>query len=213
MLEMSITDAQRACVQIKERIITTRMPPGSVIHETELMDELNLGRTPIREALKQLEVEKLVVVVPRRGIFVSEVSFTDLQDTQEIRIELDALCVRLAVERSSPAQITAMQCLVDQYVACDNQCDQQYLMNLDRRFHHLIAEAASNRLLMAESEIFYDLSLRIWHLYLDRLAPDDLDIDAFTEILAAMESKNIARADRAMRRHIRKFQEAIRGLL
>jgi DNA-binding GntR family transcriptional regulator len=210
---MAITDAQRAYTLIKERIITTRMPPGSVIHETELMDDLSLGRTPIREALKQLEVERLVEVVPRRGIFVSSVSITDLQDTQEIRLELDALCARLAVERVSPGQVVAMQDLVAQYMACDERCDQSFLMSLDRRFHRLIGEAAGNKLLMAESELYYDLSLRIWYLYLDRLAPEDLDIDAFTEILAAMENKNTTRADRAMRSHIRRFQEAIRALL
>ena len=96
---MAVTDAQRAYEQVKERIITTRMPPGAVIQIDELMADLNLGRTPIREALKLLEAQKLVVVSPRRGMFVADVTLTDLLQIHEIRFELDALCVCLAVER------------------------------------------------------------------------------------------------------------------
>ena len=82
---MVVTDTQRAYERIKERIITTQMPPGAVIQEAVLMTELGLGRTPIREALKILEAEKLVVVSSRRGMFVSGVSISDLAEIQEIR--------------------------------------------------------------------------------------------------------------------------------
>ena len=210
---MTRTDAQKAYTQIKELIITTKMRPGSVIQEPVLMSKLGLGRTPIREALKLLEAEKLVVVSPRRGMFVSDVSITDLLHVQEIRLELDALCARLAVERSTPLQLTEMKQLADRYFACGNDCDQTTLLELDRRFHHLLAEAAHNRLLQAELEKLYNLSLRIWYLYIGHLKPEDLAMDAFLEVLAAIETKDPQRADRAMRHHIQCFQEAIRQKL
>ena len=83
---MHLTDAGKAYLQIKEKIITVEMLPGSVIQESKLMEELSLGRTPIREALKQLQSENLVVVAPRRGMFVADVAITDLQQVYEVRV-------------------------------------------------------------------------------------------------------------------------------
>jgi len=204
------TDSHKAYTKIKERIITTQMPPGSVIHESELMKELKLGRTPIREALKQLQAEKLVVVAPRRGMFVSDIAITDLQNVHEVRLELESLCARLAVERITPAQLAEIDGLVAQLVADERRYDQNQLMEMDRRLHCLIAQAAGNELLLTEFEMLYNLSLRIWYLYLDRLQPADLDIQAFAEILAAIKTQDIDRADRAMRRHITHFQDSIK---
>jgi DNA-binding GntR family transcriptional regulator len=210
---MAPTDAQRAYEQTKERIITTQMPPGAVIQIDELMAELCLGRTPIREALKLLEAQKLVVVSPRRGMFVADVTLTDLLQIHEIRMELEALCACLAVERITESQLEEMRQQVREVDDCEARCDQATLLLLDRRFHALIGEAAHNRLLQAESEKLYNLSLRIWYLCVNQLVPSDLAEDAFGEILAAIETKDVTRANRAMRRHILHFYESIKQYL
>jgi DNA-binding GntR family transcriptional regulator len=210
---MTLTDAQRAYEQIRERIITVRMPPGTVIQIDKLMADLGLGRTPIREALKLLEAEQLVVVSPRRGMFVADVTITDLLQIHEIRMELDVLCVCRAVERITDVQLAEMRALVEELDACEGRCDQATLLQLDRRFHVLLAEAAHNRLLLAESEKLYNLSLRIWYLCVNQLAPSDLAEDAFREILAAIETKDVSRASQAMRRHILHFYESIKQYL
>jgi len=102
---MVVTDADKAYKQIKEKIVTIEMKPGAVIREVELMADLKLGRTPIREALKRLQSENLVIATPRRGMFVSDVAITDLTQIYEIRVELEALCARLAAERINPKQL------------------------------------------------------------------------------------------------------------
>jgi len=207
---MVLTDAQRAYSQIRERIITTVLKPGSVIEEAELMVELGLGRTPIREALKLLEAERLVVVSPRRGMFVADVTLTDLRQIEEIRLELDTLCVRLAVQHMTSTQLEEMRRLVAELEQGAGQYSQVDLLNLDRRFHALLREACHNRLLEAECKMFFNLSMRIWYLLVDRLTPESLAEDAFTEILAAVETKDVQRADRAMRRHILQFGESVK---
>lgn len=207
---MALTDAQKAYSLIREKIITTGLWPGSVIEEAALMSEFNLGRTPIREALKQLEFEKLVVVSPRRGIYVADVTLTDLRQVEEIRLELDSLCVRLATQRITPGQLEEMQRLVDELDRVDGSYTQEQLLNLDRRFHALLRDASHNALLAAECKMLFNLSLRIWHLFVNRLEPDDLAEDAFKEILAAFETKDPGRADRAMRRHIQVFGESVK---
>ena len=87
---MKPTDAERAYTQIKKQIVTTSMTPGSVISEAQLIDELNLGRTPIREAIKRLQAENLVTVTPRRGMFVADITVTDLTQIFEVRVVIEA---------------------------------------------------------------------------------------------------------------------------
>lgn len=210
---MALTDAARAYSQIRERIITTALRPGAVIEEAALMDKLGLGRTPIREALKRLEAEKLVVVSPRRGIFVADVTLTDLRHIEEIRLELDPLCVRLAVQRITPWQLDEMRRLVAEYESCEGGCSQPDLLNLDRRFHALLRDASDNRLLEAECKMLFNLSLRIWYLFIDRITPDNLGEDAFAEILEAIELRDCVRGDRAMRRHILQFGESVKQFI
>jgi DNA-binding GntR family transcriptional regulator len=205
-----ITDTQRAYERLKERIITTQMPPGAVIQEAVLMAELGLGRTPIREALKLLEAEKLVVVSSRRGMYVSGVSISDLAEIQEIRSVLDPLCARLAVSRITAAELAEMRSLVEAAQAPVEKRDLKALMTLDRRFHSLLARSSCNELLEAELETLYNLSARIWYLYLDRLDQSDLAYDAWSEILSALETKDAGRAEQAILRHIRDFGDAVR---
>ena len=206
---MSLTDMQRAYALIKERIITTQMPPGSLIQELALMKEFGIGRTPIREALKQLEMEKLVVISPRRGMFVAEVTLTNLAQIQEIRDVIDSLAVRLAVQRATPHEIEALRCLLDETGEAE-LLDARQTMTFDRRIHELLARATHNELLAAELERYYGYSLRIWYLYLSQLGPTDLAMDAFREVLAGIETGDAARAEAAMRWHIQDFGEAIK---
>jgi DNA-binding GntR family transcriptional regulator len=216
---MALTDAERAYSQIREQIITTSLKPGAVIEEAGLMRRLGLGRTPIREALKRLEAEKLVVVSPRRGIFVAGVTLTDLRHIEEIRLELDTLAVRLAVQRITPWQVEELRRLVAEYESCEHlppgegRCSEQELMNLDRRFHALLREASHNRLLEAECKMLFNLSMRIWYLFIDQITPETLGEEAFAEILQAVETKDADRADRAMRRHILQFGESVKQLI
>jgi DNA-binding GntR family transcriptional regulator len=210
---MILTDAQRAYTQIKDRIVTTRMPPGTVVQIGELMAELGLGRTPIREALKLLEVEQLVVVSPRRGIFVTDVTVTDLLQIHEIRMELEPLCAALVVERISPAELAEMRCLVAELDPAAGRKSQVDLLAIDRRFHALLGQACRNQILQSESARLLNLSLRIWHLYVRQMGPGDVAEDAFGEILAAIEAHDPPAAARAMRRHVIQFHESVKQAL
>lgn len=206
---MKLTDADRAYQLIKEKIITVEMPPGSVIRETQLMKELGLGRTPIREALMQLETQNLVEVVPRRGLFVTEIAITDLQQIYEVRVEIESLCARLAAQRFTPGDLAEMKCLVAEYQAAD-QSDKKWLLDQDRRLHSLLARATGNKFLYDEFEKFYNLSIRIWHLAFNRMEAEDVDVAAHLDILAAIEAGDCDRAGQCMREHIEHFHNTIR---
>ena len=210
---MPPTDTQRAFELIRNRIVTTQMPPGTVIQEATLIADLGLGRTPIREALKLLEAQRLVHVSPRRGIFVAPINIADLVEIQEIRAVLDPLCVRLASTRITPAELAALQDIINMAKEGEARHDVKELLRLDQRFHQLLAESTRNQLLKLEIERLYDLSMRIWYYYLDRANPDDLAMDALEDVLDALRRGDAIQAERAMIRHIQHFGDAIRRYL
>ena len=207
---MSTTDASKAYDLIKEKVIKIQMPPGSVIREADLMQELELGRTPIREALKRLESENFVVVKPRQGIFVADIPITDLIQIFEVRVELESLCAFLASKRITPATLAKMKDLAETYTGSEN-LDLNCLFEQDRQFHMLLAEAANNRFLLDQIEHYYNLSLRIWYLVLNNVKPEDVDVEAHLNILRAIEARDHEAARRFMRKHIEQFHRTIKS--
>jgi DNA-binding GntR family transcriptional regulator len=211
-LDMSQTNADRAYALIKDKIVRVEMPPGSIIREVDLMNDLNLGRTPIREALKRLQADNLVVVKAWRGIFVTDIAITDLTQIYEVRVELEGLCVRLATNRVTPAQLSEIRDLAQEHEQMD-QDDLDKLFALDHRFHRMLATASRNKFLFDEIEHFYNLSLRIWYLSLNYVQAENIDVPAHLDILAALEAKDPNLAEQRMREHIRKFHDSIRQYL
>ena len=95
--------SDEAYTQIRSMIISCELPPGSVISESDLMQSLQMGRTPIREALRNLANEKLIEVYPRRGMFVAGVDVKDLTAISEVRGNLEILAAGYAAERATAA--------------------------------------------------------------------------------------------------------------
>jgi DNA-binding GntR family transcriptional regulator len=106
--------ADRAYYAIRELIVTLELAPGSVVSERDLMERLGVGRTPIREALRDLARARLVEVFPRRGIFVSGVDVGDIAGLSEVRVVLEAQAARLAAERRNTADLAATDELLDE---------------------------------------------------------------------------------------------------
>jgi DNA-binding GntR family transcriptional regulator len=207
--EANITDADRAYERIKQMIVTLKLKPGAVIQEQQLINQLSLGRTPIREALNRLEVENLVIIEPRRGIFVADIAITDLTQIYEVRKELEALAASLATARADAADIARLELLVEEYRTID-PADLEALFAIDREFHMTLAHATNNSFLIRELDVFYNLSLRIWYLALSSVGASDIDVDAHLEILIAIQHRNPQMAEERMREHIRCFHQAIR---
>jgi len=209
---MTQTDAEKAYQEIKNKIIKTELNPGSVINEAELMGELGFGRTPVREALKQLQAEDLVTVKPRRGIFVSELAITDLSQIFEVRVELEALAAVLATQRITNEQLKILEQLADQYQEIPPQSKEK-MIDLDGKFHALIREATHNRFLISNLEHYYNLSLRIWYLALPQAASDDIDVKAHCDIYKEISAGDAEAAAERISKHIRDFHQIIKEYL
>jgi len=197
---------------IRERIISLDLPPGSVINETLLMKELGLGRTPIREALKLLEVENLVVIVPRRGIFVSEIELNHLHQIYDMRVTLEPMAARLSAIRITPSKLSQLQfCAADMKHL--NKLDTPTAYRLDSDFHRVLACTTGNDLLVCAIMQHYNLALRLWNLVQDHLGPSDLALDTHAPLIASIAYHDPDRAEGVMREHINRFHERIRQLL
>ena len=204
------TDTTRAYQQIKQKIISLELAPGAVIHDAELIRELGVGRTPIREALKLLEAERLVVTVPRRGIFVTHVSITDLQQITEVRMELEGLAARLAARRATADELEQLKTLAKTAADGNGLDDTATRLARDRELHQRLAAAAHNQFLEVEIERFYAVSTRLWYLTIERLPASEVDILAHQQIVEALEQRDELRAESLIREHIRDFQRTVK---
>jgi DNA-binding GntR family transcriptional regulator len=202
--------SQKAYELIRRRIVDLELPPGAILDEGRLQIELGLGRTPIREALLRLSTERLVTIVPRRGIFVAEIGITDLQQIFEVRILLEAQAARLAARRGSKQHWELMEHLL---ALIDPQCidDPEMALTIDENFHQVLYEAANNRLLQDYLMTLYALSRRMWR-YLS-ISPNDLLswLAEHRSILTVLEEGNSELAGELVQAHIRSYQEHIQA--
>lgn len=208
----TLSQSEEAYLRIRERIVCLEMPPGSVVNEARLREELKIGRTPIREALQRLARENLVRSIPHRGTFVTDVNITDLARITEVRVVLEAHAARLAAEKLASADRDAMEELLD-VVRRGGISDQRELMRLDQQIHLLVYRAARNSFLEATLERYFNLSLRLWYLVLDREIRLREAVDEHVELLKAILAGDGDLAEAIMRRHVTGFELEIRKVL
>ena len=206
------SQSEEAYLRIRERIVSLDMPPGSVVNEGRLREDLKIGRTPIREALQRLAWENLVRSIPHRGTFVTDVNITDLARITEVRVVLEGHAARLAAERLSGADRASLSMLVE-VLKEGPSLNQGELMRLDQQIHRQIYRAARNAFLEATLEQYFNLSLRLWYLVLDREVGLREAIKEHVELLQAILAGDATRAEESMHRHVTGFEKEIRKVL
>ena len=200
--------ADKAYHEIRGLIVSLELAPGGVIDERELIERLEIGRTPVREALRRLAQERLVEVYPRRGMFVTGVDVRELARISEVREMLEPEAARLAAERATDADREAMRALLAELDAGGSE-----LMALDERIHRAVYRAAHNDLLEATLEQYYVLALRIWSIALDRAHELEEAVEAHRALLEAIQAGDGDRAADTMRAHVQDFEQAMHRVL
>jgi DNA-binding GntR family transcriptional regulator len=201
--------AERAYHALRDRIVTLRLPPGTALREDELMRELGIGRTPLREAVKRLALENLVAVQPRRGTFVTGVEAADIVHITEVRAELEGYAAELAALRMDGETRRAAEALrqaVDELTSID---DQDGLMRFDERIHRFTWEASGNPYLIETLERYFTLSLRVWYVVLDRVPGLAHAVHDQVALIDALLDRDGAGARAIMREHVLAFQREI----
>ena len=206
------SQSEVAYMRIRDRIVCLDMAPGSVVNEARLREELEIGRTPIREALQRLALENLVKSIPHRGTFVTDVNITDLARITEVRVVLEAHAARLAAERLAASDRLAIQELLA-VLEAGGATDQTELMRLDQQIHRQIYRAARNSFLESTLERYLNLSLRLWYLVVDQEVRLREAVAEHVELLRAVLAGEGSRAEEGMRRHVTGFEREIRRVL
>ena len=171
--DLTLTD--RAYQQLEELITTLVLPPGMVLGEQNLVQRLGIGRTPIREALQRLARDGLVVVMPRRGILVSDINVRTQLRLLETRRVLERLIARLAAERSTKEEREVFAGIAQDMRETASASDDLAFMRLDRQFNDLIATASRNEFAVRSLESMAGLSRRFWYQHYKEAADSAAD--------------------------------------
>jgi DNA-binding GntR family transcriptional regulator len=204
--------ADRAYAALRDRIVSLRIAPGAPINEDALGRELEMGRTPVREAIKRLALENLVTVFPRRGTFASEINITDLAHISDVRQQLEAHAALRAAERLTSARRTELDALLER-IDDPNGASREHLMRLDAEIHRFVHRCTANPYLEDTLGRYFNLSLRIWYLVLDRLPHLTERVREHRPLLEAIRDGEAERARAIAAEHVGTFAREIRSVL
>ena len=205
----SLTD--RAYADIEEMIVFLRLAPGSAISEAELSGHLGIGRTPIREALQRLARERLVQILPRRGIIVSPIDIAAQLRLLEVRRELERLIARSAARRATEAERARFRELAAGFERAAKVNDDISFMRIDRDFNVLCSTASHNEFAANAMSLMHSLSRRFWYLHNKQSANMPLTAKLHADIaraIAAGDEERAARASDKLLDAIEKFTRA-----
>jgi DNA-binding GntR family transcriptional regulator len=191
----TLTD--RAYTELEELIVTLQLAPGSVLSEQMLAERLGIGRTPIREALQRLARERLVVVLPRRGIMVSAIDIKSQLRLLEVRREIERLVARGAARRATPAERARFAELARAFERAARTDDDKAFMRTDREFNELCLEAVRNEFAAGAMRLMNSLSRRFWFHHYKQAAdmPETAKLHAdIARAIAAGDEKGAATA-------------------
>lgn len=198
--------AEEAYERLVRKITRLEAEPGSVLVERDLMAEFGIGRTPLREAMQRLAIERLVNHLPNRGMFVSEITAASVQQIYEFRAMLDGQAAWLAAMRATPEQVRALDALQHELVAATEERDIDGYVEADRDFYRVLGEAAHNDWIADSIPRIFNLHLRLWFFISRRLGHWE-DIARSHEVMTrdvvvALQWRDAAKARQAMETYI-----------
>lgn len=187
---------------LRKAILRGNLEPGERLREIHLADKLGVSRTPIREAIRKLELEGLVVMIPRKGAVVAEITEKSLRDVLEVRRALEALAVRLACEKILDAEVEELKVAAERFEEALETGDVTAFAEADVRFHDIIYRATDNQRLI---QLLYNLREQMYRYRVEYLKREDAHetlLEEHQAIIETIEKRDVAKAVEAVRTHI-----------
>lgn len=199
----NVSTASLAYQAIRQRILRCNLQPGALINERALMQELSIGRTPIREALLRLSAEQLVIFIGQ-GIQVAPLGFESICALYTARLHAERLAWRLWLRHADNARAARLASAFDAAPRLAALGDEEGLVDLDFRFHCQVYEECGNPFLSSHLHNLTGLSFRVWFLANPHKVDHHLhDVQSHQPIIAAVKKRDAARLDREVTEHIR----------
>lgn len=194
---------------IREAIIVGELKPGERLMEVQLAEKMGVSRTPVREAIRKLELEGLVNMLPRKGAHVAELSVKDIMDVLEVRASLDGLAASLCAERITDDEMRSLKSAHMQFVNHVEKENLQGSIKKDVEFHEVIYRSSRNDKLISILNNLREQVHRFRVIYLkDYMSPKEL-IKEHISIYEAIVAKDPVAAQKAAEMHIKRQEEAI----
>lgn len=193
---------------IRDNILNGVLKPGQPLVQAEIAAQMNVSRAPVREALRQLEEEGLVESIPYRGTFVSRVSRRDILELYSLRGTLEAMAVRLAIQRSGERDLADLEAIVARMAEAADAADYPALDAADIDFHTRICVLSRHRHLIRNWEINSQLIRRILS-FRNKLNPPHVVVERHRPIMAAIQMRDTTRAQQAIEEHCVSSGEAL----
>ena len=187
---------------LRMAILKGELKPGERLMEIQLANKLGVSRTPVREAIRKLEKEGLVLMKPRRGAEVSQITEKSLRDVLEVRRSLERLAVRLACERILPEEINELKDITAKFETLLGKVEITAIAEVDVAFHDVIYFATDNRRLIQLLSDLHEQMYRYRVEYLKRLECHAQLLSEHRELIVALEEKDQDKAVEVATRHI-----------
>lgn len=194
---------------LRKAILTGELKPGEHLMEIHLANQLGVSRTPIREAIRKLELEGLVIMIPRRGAEVAQITEKDLRDVLEVRRALDALCAELACERITEEEKNELKAACDEFEKAAKTGDTATIAAADVKLHQIIVDAAGNRRLV---QLVNNLSDQMYRYRFEYIKEKDQHNNLVKEhrmIYESIINNDKEKAAEAAREHIDNQEKSI----
>lgn len=194
---------------LREAIINGTLEPKERMMEIQLAEEMGVSRTPVREAIRKLELEGFVVMIPRKGAYVASISIKDIADVFEIRSALESLAAGLAAERITEEEMEQLERHLVRTIECSEGNDMPALIEADTEFHDTLYRASRNERLV---QIVSNLREQIQRFRTTSLStPGRLKfaMDEHKKLVEAISERNIELAQNLAREHIENAENSI----
>lgn len=194
---------------LRQAILTGELKPGERLMEIHLANKLGVSRTPIREAIRKLELEGLVIMIPRRGAEVAQITWKNLKDVLEVRRAIDVLAIELACDRMSAEELDELYRACEDFKEATKTQDARVIAKADVALHDLIVKSTRNDRLMQLVNTLSEQMYRYRFEYIKDASQHEKLVQEHKDMYQSILSKNKELAAQAVRKHIDNQEESI----
>lgn len=194
---------------LRQEILTGKLKPGERLMEIQLANKLGVSRTPIREAIRKLELDGLVIMIPRRGAEVAQITLKDLKDVMEVRCALDVLAIELACERMGQEELSTLYHTCENFREAVKTKDTRKIAEADVAFHDAIVLSTQNTRLIQLVSNLAEQMYRYRFEYLKDASSHEMLQQEHMEMYQSIVKKDKVTAASIVRKHIDNQEEAI----
>ncbi|MDD5828519.1 MAG: GntR family transcriptional regulator [Lachnospira sp.] len=198
---------------LRQAILRGEMEPGERLMEIQLSQKLGVSRTPIREAIRKLELEGLVIMIPRKGAEVAHITEKDMRDVLEVRSTLEELAVTLACKNVTPDKIEALKAANKVFESAIISKDVVNIVDADVSFHDIIYAMTDNQRLIQIINNLREQMYRYRLEYVKDARTHSILISEHNDIIQKLQDKNVEDAKTVVRQHINNQEKGIVRLL